>query len=1212
MYKPANSDYYNEWIELYNPTSFSIDVDNWTIDDGNEQDIVMGDKDHGNGSTILYPQKYAIITDHGTHLYEYFNISEKTLKLYVDDSAICGYGLNNDKEKLLLNDSSGRIVDSVEWGYDYLDVPGIPAKTVNKGNSLARYYNIDTNNSIIDFYFGITPTPGGKNIVDITIDICPEYIPKVQHGKEYSVPFAIKIYLNNLNTNESYQLKSYVIGNLLSIWPASQTWNGLAWKYSNNYSTNIKTNKVGSWSGWQYVRFNKIYQEYKNHIENNSKAYILVKIKNETLSYFVGKKILLLDLDDSTVNGSKGGFVIGQAQKNQKFLENTTIFIENKRGFITGLYKTEDNAIDDNLVKKPGYFKIPSPVGSGYILKFCDGNKSISLASNIYIEQGYYGVKLQSTHTRYLVKRNWSLNIPFKVKNVGDFKDVIHIRSNYCTDMWKGTLYENNLSLNSGEMSFITLDIPLKRKKIFRHGNISIFSTSHTDIGESDNITISIEILGPELIITNLTCYDENHQLKDRFGEGETVTIKARIKNIGNENATNANITFYYDSIDNFHIIGKKYYDSIGTYQKYPSIKWDTTNIKEGIHTIFIVIDKDNTIEEFDESNNIYSKDIEILNTNLVTKSNQVIITELYYHTHSRMSNEFIVIHNPTTSKINITGWYLTTSPCKNVYDQTKIIFPQNTLLHPQKTIYLTQNASTFQKEMGRLPDFEYSRNANHRVPHMVTQKTLILSNSGGVVALKDRYNHTVDIIIYGETEDIYEGWDGSSVNKSGQGVILKRTINTNGEPVDSNTSNDWEHPRIYGIGQSDFPYVRLSVQGTLIPFFSPDCSYSTLVHELQNATESIYLNIYEFTNPFLGNELIKALQRNVSVFIFLEGSPIGGIDEREIYILNSIINNGGRVRFIVNDNENNVYARYIFNHGKYLVIDNDTIIVESCNWVKTGIPINPTFGNREWGLIVRNKTLAQYFLQVFLDDWNPSRCDSYSFQNMNLSISKDFFIDETVYTGSYKPIFTPKKVIDNFTAIPVFSPDTSQQAICDLIEIANKSIYIQQLYIYRDWGDCISPLVKRLINKSNQGVDIRIILNYNPHYEATNDKCNLTKTYLEEHGIQVKFLYTNWSYFTNLHNKGMIVDNTSVLISSINWNENSITRNREAGIIIEHEDLAMYYAEVFFYDWKIDKPLKATTNFRLTDYKNPILILFIYGFTFAFIALDWRKRTWI
>jgi phosphatidylserine/phosphatidylglycerophosphate/cardiolipin synthase-like enzyme len=91
-----------------------------------------------------------------------------------------------------------------------------------------------------------------------------------------------------------------------------------------------------------------------------------------------------------------------------------------------------------------------------------------------------------------------------------------------------------------------------------------------------------------------------------------------------------------------------------------------------------------------------------------------------------------------------------------------------------------------------------------------------------------------------------------------------------------------------------------------------------------------------------------------------------------------------------------------------------------------------------------------------------------------------------------------------------------------------------------------------------------------------------------------------------------MIVDNTSVLISSINWNENSITRNREAGIIIEHEDLAMYYAEVFFYDWKIDKPLKATTNFRLTDYKNPILILFIYGFTFAFIALDWRKRTWI
>jgi phosphatidylserine/phosphatidylglycerophosphate/cardiolipin synthase-like enzyme len=52
----------------------------------------------------------------------------------------------------------------------------------------------------------------------------------------------------------------------------------------------------------------------------------------------------------------------------------------------------------------------------------------------------------------------------------------------------------------------------------------------------------------------------------------------------------------------------------------------------------------------------------------------------------------------------------------------------------------------------------------------------------------------------------------------------------------------------------------------------------------------------------------------------------------------------------------------------------------------------------------------------------------------------------------------------------------------------------------------------------------------------------NSTKKYFEEHGIDVKFIYTDCSYFSNVHNKGMIVDNKSVLIPSNNWNENSLT----------------------------------------------------------------------
>jgi len=40
------------------------------------------------------------------------------------------------------------------------------------------------------------------------------------------------------------------------------------------------------------------------------------------------------------------------------------------------------------------------------------------------------------------------------------------------------------------------------------------------------------------------------------------------------------------------------------------------------------------------------------------------------------------------------------------------------------------------------------------------------------------------------------------------------------------------------------------------------------------------------------------------------------------------------------------------------------------------------------------------------------------------------------------------------------------------------------------------------------------------------------------------------------------------VLVSSINWNANSPAFNREAGVIIEHPDIAAYYTRVFEDDW--------------------------------------------
>jgi len=993
MYDPELNDNYYEWIELYNPTNQSINLTDWSLTDNSAEDFLEGNSDHGNGTTILPPFSYALITDHGTKFYNNCSISNSTVKLYVDDSAI-GNGLSNSGDKLILKNNQNETVDAVEWIKNYSDIPGEPAFAVKENCTLARITNLDTNDSNKDFYESITPTPGCKNVV-------------IEEGKTI------------ITCNQSY----------------------------------------------------------------------------------------------------------------------------------------------------------------------------------------------------FLIKKNEKLVIYLKVKNAGKFYDNITTKITSITDGWTAQIDNKKVMLGPNESTNLNVTITSCQKNCVSIGKITFLALSEKEINSSDGITLTFEIFAPDLFIKNIKGYNEEGTETNTYGEGEIIRIKAFLKNQGKENATNVIVNFYLDRIESSNYLGYKFYESIGKYQKYPSIKIDTHGVSIGKHNIVVIVDENNVIDEFNEENNILTYQIEIINTYPDEYSMRLLITDVYYHSHPGLFNEYIGIYNPTNTEINLTGWYLTNEPLEVKTKQLKIVFPDGTILTGNKKIIITENAITYEWETDEKPDFEYNNDSDTSIPQMIRTSKFILSNKGEFLALKDYHNHTIDFVAYGNKSINRSFWKGSAIPFSGEGAILRRNFNEQGNPVDTNSSRDWENNRKYKIGQSNMPYENFNFIGEITTFVSPDCSHEILISEIKSSNESIYLNIYEFSDSFLCDSLIEALIRGVSVNIFLEGSPVGGISEEEKYVLSRIINYGGNIRFIVNDHEKKVYARYIFDHGKYLVIDNTTVIVESCNWVKTGIPKDPSYGNREWGIIIRNTSVAEYFLNVFLDDFNPERRDSYSFKDMNLSIDYDFYMDKSVFRGSYEPQFETETFVGNFTVTPVFSPDTSFDAICEMIDSANESIYIEQLYIYKNWTEKVNPFVERLINKSKKGVDIKVILNYNPIYEDTNEKNNLTKQFFEENGIEVKFIYTNWSYFSNVHNKGMIVDNKSVLISSINWNENSVINNREAGIIIENESIAQYYSDVFFYDWNINSPKSQSKEIELLsteeDYKNTIYIVIIFTLTFALIARDWRKRQW-
>ncbi|MCL7418808.1 MAG: phospholipase D-like domain-containing protein, partial [Halalkalicoccus sp.] len=56
---------------------------------------------------------------------------------------------------------------------------------------------------------------------------------------------------------------------------------------------------------------------------------------------------------------------------------------------------------------------------------------------------------------------------------------------------------------------------------------------------------------------------------------------------------------------------------------------------------------------------------------------------------------------------------------------------------------------------------------------------------------------------------------------------------------------------------------------------------------------------------------------------------------------------------------------------------------------------------------------------------------------------------------------------------------------------------------------------------------------------------------------------------FEKLHSKGVVVDDRTAMVGSVNWNANSVENNREVALIVESEAIASHYAATFDADWK-------------------------------------------
>jgi phosphatidylserine/phosphatidylglycerophosphate/cardiolipin synthase-like enzyme len=251
--------------------------------------------------------------------------------------------------------------------------------------------------------------------------------------------------------------------------------------------------------------------------------------------------------------------------------------------------------------------------------------------------------------------------------------------------------------------------------------------------------------------------------------------------------------------------------------------------------------------------------------------------------------------------------------------------------------------------------------------------------------------------------------------------------------------------------------------------------------------------------------------------------------------------------------------------HQKFIIIDNKTTIVQSGNWAKTSFPESGKICNREWNIAMTDVDVTAVYRSVFDYDWGRGKYYSTGDGTGSaLSYSES--------GSSYpRPFSTAGTFSGQMNVTPIFSPDTSLQGILYCINSAQVTLDIQIPYFTSVYdGGQVDQVISAIVAAKNRGVTVRIITEEVKDWENISDIC-------VAHGISIAWQDTTW--FASLHNKGIIVDGRLVLVSSINYSDESIAENREAGVIIQNQNIAQWYQAVYDYDWSIADIVPSITT---------------------------------
>ncbi len=152
LYDPIKTESGGEAVELYNPTSSTVNISSWVLQtESSAQDVVLPK------NTFIQPNGFYLIADSG------WNLSKDNASWPEADFEDT-ITLKNTDSGIILRNQNNELIDTVGWGNPtILFFEASPTNQVIEGQSIKRFSWSDTNNNSFDFVSGIPNLRNSKS-----------------------------------------------------------------------------------------------------------------------------------------------------------------------------------------------------------------------------------------------------------------------------------------------------------------------------------------------------------------------------------------------------------------------------------------------------------------------------------------------------------------------------------------------------------------------------------------------------------------------------------------------------------------------------------------------------------------------------------------------------------------------------------------------------------------------------------------------------------------------------------------------------------------------------------------------------------------------------------------------------------------------------------------------------------------------------------------